>query len=39
MRNAMLLYKALKKEKLREIDLCICGFDKIVKNYPHHCVN
>ena len=39
MRNAMLLFKALKKERLREMDLSICGFDKIKKNYRHHCLN
>jgi len=38
-RNACLLYKALKKERLRELDLSICGFDKIAKNYKHHCLD
>ena len=37
MRNACLLYKALKKERIRELDFSICGFDKISKNYKHHC--
>ena len=27
-RNALLLFKALKKERMREMDLCIDGFDK-----------
>ena len=35
----MLLFKALKKERLRELDLSICGFDKLVKHYKHHCLN
>ena len=35
----MLLFKALKKERLRELDLSICGFDKLVKQYKHHCLN
>lgn len=39
MRNACLLFKALKKERIRELDLSICGFDKIVKHYQHHCIN
>ena len=38
-RNAMLLFKALKKERLREMDLSICGFDKFVQHYKHHCLN
>ena len=33
LRNAFLLYKALQKERLREIDICIDGFDKIRKHY------
>lgn len=37
LRNACLLYKALKNERLRELDLSICGFDKIAKNYRHFC--
>ena len=39
LRNACLLFKALKKERIRELDLSICGFDKIVKHYKHHCIN
>lgn len=39
LRNACLLYKALKKERLRELDLSICGFDKIAKNYKHQCID
>lgn len=29
----------MKKERIRELDLSICGFDKIVKHYKHHCIN
>ena len=39
LRNAVLLFKALKKERLREMDLSICGFDKIEKHYRHHCLD
>jgi len=39
LRNACLLFKALKKERLREMDLSICGFDKIAQHYKHHCVD
>ena len=39
MRNALMLFRALKKERLREMDLSICGFDKIVKHYKHHCID
>jgi len=39
MRNACLLFMALKKERLRELDLSICGFDKIAKNYRHFCMD
>ena len=39
MRNAVLLFKALKKERLREMDLSICGFDKIAEKYKHHCLD
>ena len=39
LRNACLLFKALKKERLREMDLSICGFDKIFKFYKHHCLD
>ena len=38
LRNACLLYKALKNERLRELDLSICGFDKIAANYKHFCI-
>mmetsp|Transcript_4403 Transcript_4403/g.5399 ORF Transcript_4403/g.5399 Transcript_4403/m.5399 type:complete len:320 (+) Transcript_4403:260-1219(+) len=38
LRNACLLYKALKNERLRELDLSICGFDKIAANYKHFCL-
>ena len=38
LRNSILLYNALKKERLRECDLSICGFDKIEKLYQHHCL-
>lgn len=39
LRNAILLFKALKKERLRELDLSICGFDKLDVNYKHHCLD
>ena len=35
----MCFFKALKKERLREVDLNICGFDKIEKQYLHHCLD
>ena len=38
-RNAILLFRALQKERLREIDVSICGFDKIEQHYRHHCVD
>ena len=39
LRNACLLFKALKNERLRELDLSICGFDKIAQQYRHHCLD
>ena len=39
LRNACLLFKALKLERMKELDLSICGFDKIAKNYRHHCLD
>lgn len=38
-RNSILLYNALKKERLRECDLSICGFDKIQRQYQYHCLD
>lgn len=39
LRNSILLFKALRKERLREVDLSICGFDKLDVNYKHHCLD
>lgn len=39
LRNALLLYKALKLERLRELDICLHGFDKFVKYYKHFCLD
>ena len=39
LRNALLLYKALKLERLRELDICIRGFDKFIKYYEHFCLD
>jgi hypothetical protein len=36
-RNALLLYKALKNEKIREVYLCVNGFKSIKQNYPYYC--
>jgi hypothetical protein len=37
MRNAILLYKALKNERIREVALCVDGFDKFKEKYPFIC--
>ena len=29
LRNAILLYKALKNEKVRELDICLTGFETL----------
>ena len=39
LRNALLLYKALKLERLREMDICIDGFDKMPRYYRHFCLD
>jgi len=39
LRNALLLFKALKNERIREMDLCIDGFDKFQKYYYHHLID
>ena len=39
LRNALLLYKALKLERLREVDISLHGFDKFVKYYKHFCLD
>lgn len=37
MRNALLLIKALKGEKIREVYLCVNGFNVFVDKYPYLC--
>ena len=39
LRNSLLLYKAVKAERLREIDICIDGFDKFMRYYKHFCID
>ena len=34
-KNSILLFKALKKERVREMDFCIDGFDKFQTYYKH----
>ncbi|CDW83258.1 mapk phosphatase 2 [Stylonychia lemnae] len=36
-RNALLLFKALKNERIREMNLCINGFNTFKQKYPHFC--
>eukprot|EP00347_Sterkiella_histriomuscorum_P021041 403335488 len=36
-RNAILLYKALKNERIRELYLCVNGFNIFKQKYPHFC--
>lgn len=36
-RNAILLYKALKGEGVREMSLCVNGFDTFKQKYPFFC--
>lgn len=38
-RNALLLYKVLKKERIREMDICIDAFDVFEVKYKHFCLN
>jgi hypothetical protein len=37
LRNAILLYKALKNEKLREVYICANGFETIKQRYSYYC--
>jgi len=37
MRNAMLLWRALRKERIREIYLCGNGFRLVEEKYPFMC--
>lgn len=39
LRNALLIYMALKNERCREIDFCFDGFEHFQKHYPHFCRN
>lgn len=36
-RNALLLYKALKNERIRELNICVDGFEKFKSKYPFFC--
>ncbi len=36
-RNAILLYKALKNERIREVFLCVNGFNTFKLKYPYFC--
>lgn len=37
LRNALLMAKSLKKEKIREIFLCVNGFNRFTDEYPFMC--
>lgn len=37
MRNALLLIKALKNERIREVRLCVNGFNVFTDKYPYLC--
>jgi hypothetical protein len=37
LRNGLLLYKALRKERVREMDICFDGFTHFKKHYQHFC--
>ena len=37
LRNALMLYKTLKNEKIREVAICLDGMDQFVRNYPYFC--
>jgi hypothetical protein len=36
-RRAVLLYKALKNERIREVYLCVTGFNTFIQRYPYFC--
>lgn len=36
-RRALLLYKALKNERIREVSICINGFNTFKQRYPYFC--
>jgi hypothetical protein len=37
LRNALLLYKTLKNERIREVSICLDGMDHIKSKYPFFC--
>ena len=37
LRNALMLYKTLKNERIREVAICLDGMDQFVRNYPYFC--
>lgn len=37
LRLSLLLYKALKQERIREVYLCVNGFDSFIQKYPYFC--
>ena len=37
LRNAILLYKALKNERIREVAICVDGYDTFKLKYPYAC--
>ena len=37
LRNSLLLYKALKNERLREMNICVNGFNTFKQKYAHFC--
>lgn len=37
LRNALLLYKALKNERIREMAICVDGFETFKERYPYVC--
>ena len=37
LRNALLIYMALKNERCREMDFCFDGFEHFRNQYPHFC--
>jgi hypothetical protein len=37
LRNALLLYRVLKKERIREVKIVLDGIDGFINRYPYSC--
>lgn len=37
LRNALMLFKTLKNERIREVAICLDGMDQFVRSYPYFC--